>query len=148
MAPHHWQWLGLSFLLVAALARDQATLSAAVGSEVIVETKAGSLAGKQMEEVVGCIRMADTALLCMQSPTRHSCLAMVAIVSYYNPVLRCVSHRCPSPWCCLQTYLASIRVEPRCCQLLLLASFYIHANRSYACQRVFKILGHDGCPTF
>jgi hypothetical protein len=58
MASHHWQWLGLSCLLASALARDQATLSAAVGSEVIVETKAGSLAGKQMEEVVGCVRMA------------------------------------------------------------------------------------------
>ena len=53
MAGSQWQWLLVSYLVVTVLARDQATLSAAVGSEVIVETKAGSLVGKQMEDVVG-----------------------------------------------------------------------------------------------
>ena len=52
MAALQGLWLILSCLISFGLARDQATLSAAVGSEVIVQTNAGSLAGKQMEGVV------------------------------------------------------------------------------------------------
>eukprot|EP00045_Choanoeca_perplexa_P006117 m.51991 g.51991 ORF g.51991 m.51991 type:complete len:548 (+) comp13472_c0_seq1:114-1757(+) len=45
------QWLVFSCLVATGCARSQQFISQAVGSEVIVETKAGSLAGKQMEEV-------------------------------------------------------------------------------------------------
>ena len=58
MAGSQWQWLVVSCLVATVLARDRAALSAAVGSEVIVETKAGSLVGKQMEDVVGWLGLA------------------------------------------------------------------------------------------